>query len=125
MDVDDQLSKKIDIYKDLAKENPNVDVAMLMVNALTNQKQNVVSTKAKRWAYLISIGVPPFGIIFAVKYFFGDQDDARQVAWTCVILTIISLIVIYFIGKLLFNSAGITPSQIEQIKPSDIQQIYQ
>ena len=54
MNSDEELAKKIADYQAAAKNNPNVDVGMLMLNALQTQKQNMVSTKAKRWAYLIS-----------------------------------------------------------------------
>lgn len=125
LDSDNKLNQKIELYQNLGKENPNVDVSMLMLNALEHQRQNMVSDKAKHWAYLISISLPPFGMIFAAKFFFGDEDDARQVAWICVILTAVSLLIFYFGAKLLFNTAGVSPQQIEQIKPSDIQQVLQ
>lgn len=125
MSADEQLSKQIEEYQKVAKENPNVDVALLMTNALLSQKQNSVSAKAKRWAYLISIGVPPFGFLFALKYFWSDEDDARNVAWVCVVLTIIAVAMFWIGGKLLLSGSGTSVQQIEQIKPSDIQQLYQ
>jgi hypothetical protein len=125
MDSDDKLAKKVELYSSVAKENPDVNIGALMINALQTQSQNMVSAKTKRWAYLISIGVPPFGLLFALKYFFDDQDDAQSVAWTCVVLTIIACIIYYISYKLFFSTAGVTPQQIEQIKPSDIRQLYQ
>ena len=125
MDTDKQLEKKIAEYRALGKENPNVDVNMLMMNALQNQKQNTVSSKAKRWAYLISIGIPPVGLLFAVKYYMGDEDDAKQVAWTCVILTVVSILALWFGTKLLLSGSGTSLEKIQQIKPTDIQQLYQ
>jgi hypothetical protein len=125
MDPDDQLEKKIKIYQGLGKENPNVDVGMLMLNALQNQKQNMVSAKAKRWVYLVSIGVPPFGLLCAIYYFFGAQDDAKQVAWTCVILTAVSVVLFWASVKLLFSGSGASVQQIEKITPAQIQQLGQ
>jgi hypothetical protein len=125
LDPDDKLAKKVDLYASVAKENPNVDIGALMLNALETQNRNMVSAKAKKWAYLVSIGAPPFGLLFAVKYFFDDKDDADSVAWVCLILTAFSLLIYYVGYKLFFSTAGVTPQQIEQIKPSDIQQIYQ
>lgn len=126
MDADKNLEKKINLYREVAKENPAVDVNLLMLNALQTQRQNSVSAKSKRWAYLISIGVPPFGFFFALKYFaFSDKDDASNVAWTCVVLTIISVALFLVVGKVFFTSSGTSMQQIEQIKPSDIQQVLQ
>lgn len=125
MDPDKNLEKQIGEYQAVAKENPNVDIGLLMMSALQNQKQNSVSAKAKRWAYLISIGVPPFGFLFALKYFWGDEDDARAVAWTCVVLTVIAVALFWIGGKLLLSGSGTSVQQIEQIKPADIKQLYQ
>ena len=120
-----QLEKKINEYQALGKENPNINASLLMMNALQNSERNLVSGKAKKWAYLISIGVPPLGLLFALKYFFDDKDDAKTVAWTCVILTVISILIFWLTMKLFFASSGTSIKQIEQIKPSDIMQLTQ
>ncbi|MBI5530532.1 MAG: hypothetical protein HY918_03455 [Candidatus Doudnabacteria bacterium] len=125
MDKDKKLEKQINEFQSLGKENPKIDVGMLMLNALQSQKQNEVPAKTKRWAYLISIGAPPFGILFAVKYFFSDEDDARQVAWSCVVLTVLALLMWWVFAKLLFSGSGTSLQQVEQIKPSDIMQLTQ
>jgi hypothetical protein len=125
MDPDGQLAKKVSLYQEVAKENPNVNVGLLMVNALENQRQNMVSAKGKHWAYLISIGAPPLGLLCALRYFLGDEDDASQTAWTCVILTALGILMFYVSYKLFFASTNVTPQQIEQIKPSDIMQLTQ
>ena len=120
MDPDKRLESQINEYQALGKENPNVDVGMLMMNALQNQKQNLVSPKAKKWAYLISVGVPPFGLLFALRYYMGDEDDAKTVAWVCIILTIISVLMFWLGGKLLLSGSGTSMEQIQKIKPKDI-----
>ena len=126
MDPDDQLAKKVNIYQELGKADPKIDVGMLMINALQNQRQNMVSAKAKRWLYLISISVPPVGLLFWLYYYFSsDKEDAKSVAWICFILTIVCLLAFWIMWVMLFSAAGTTPQQIEQIKPSDIQQILQ
>ncbi len=120
-----KLAQQVNEYQQVAKETPGVDIGMLMLNALQNQKKNLVSSRVKRWAYLISLGVPPFGILFAAKYFFSDEDDAKTVAWTCVILTAVALVFLYILTKMLFSGTGATPEQLQQIKPSDIMQLTQ
>ncbi len=125
MDSDKRLEEQIKEYQAVGKENPNVNMGLLMMNALQNQQQNLVSAKAKKWAYLISIGLPPLGLVFALKYFFDDKDDARQVAMICVLLTVISILLFWLTTKLLLSGSGASIQQIEQIKPSDIMQLTQ
>ena len=122
---DKRFAKQIDEFAQLAKTDKNVDVAALMLNALQNQNKNLVSSKAKKWAYLISISIPPFGFLFALKHYFGDEDDAKQVANICVVLTIISVLAYWLVGKMVFSGSGTSIKQIEQIKPSDALQILQ
>jgi hypothetical protein len=125
MDSDKDLEKKINLYQDAAKNNPNVNVGMLMMNALQNENKNLVSSKTKKWAYLISLGVPPFGLLFALKYFFSGESDAKEVAWMCVTLTAVGILLFIIGGKLLLSGSGTSLQQIQQIKPSDIQQLGQ
>ena len=125
MDGDKKLENQISEYQKLAAENKEVDVASLMINALQHQDSNLVPAKQKRIAYLISIGAPPFGLLWALKYYMSDEDDARQVANVCVLLTVIAVVALIIITKLIFSSAGVSTQQIQQIKPQDIQQLLQ
>lgn len=125
MDSEQKLQEQVNEYANLGKHNPNVDVSMLMLNALRNQNKNMVSSKAKRWAFGISLGLPPLGFLAALKYYFSSEDDARQVANICVILTILSLAAVWLFAKMVFSGSGANLQQIEQIKPSDIQQLTQ
>jgi hypothetical protein len=118
-----KLADQVSEIHQLAKENKNIDVAALMLNALESHTSNLVPAKQKRLAYLVSIGVPPFGLLFALKFFFSDYDDARQTAYTCIALTMVCIGVVYFFSKSLLSTAGVTPQQIEQIKPGDIYQL--
>lgn len=122
---DSKLSKQIQDIQALAKDNKNVDVAALMMGALESHTSNLVPQKSKRVAYLVSIGVPPFGLLFALKYFFSDYDDAQHTAYACVALTLASVGMVYFFSRFLLASSGVTPQQLQQIKPNDIQQLVQ
>src|SRR4051812_39409353 len=102
----DDLEKKISEYQALGKENSNIDVASLMISALNSEKKNLVSSKQKKWAYLVSVGVPPFGFFFALKFYFGEEDDAKHVANICIILTCLSVLSFWLISKSLFSSTG-------------------
>jgi len=127
MNEDKNLETEISQYQALAKENKNIDVAALMLNALKKDTENPnrVPTKWKRWAYFISIGLPPFGLLFAAKYYFDDKDDARHVANVCVILTVVGVLSLWLMGKVLLSSSGTSLDQIQQIKPADIMQLTQ
>ena len=125
MDKEQKLAEQINTYAQLAKENPNIDAAALMLNAVKTENRNLVSSNAKRWAYLISLGLPPFGLLFTLKYYFSGEDDAKNVATTCAALTVFSLLLFWLFSKMLFSSAGVDVNQIQQIKPQDIQKLYQ
>lgn len=125
MPNDKDLEQTVQTYQSLAKNNPNIDVGSLMLNALQTGNQNRISAKTKKWAYLISVAVPPFGLLFALKFYFGEEEDAKATALSCVILTILSLAAFWAIGKLFFSSTGVSVNQIQQIKPQDIMQLTQ
>ncbi len=118
---DNKLEQQVSEYAKLAKESPNIDVASLMLNAL-NKKENLVSGKTKKWAYLISVGLPPFGLLFALKfYFFSGEDDASSVGNICVILTVLAMAFMWFTFKTMLSSGGTSLQQLQQITPQEIQ----
>jgi len=120
---DAELEKQVSEYQSLAKENPEVNVSLLMMNALENA--NKKETHSHRWGYWVAIGLPPLGLLFAVKYWMSGEDNDKQAARICVLLTVIGVIMLFAFGKLFFSSAGVTPQQIEQIKPNDALQLLQ
>ena len=125
MDQDKKLEQQFKEFQELAKENKNIDVAALMLNAVANQNKNLVSSRQKKWAYLVSVGFPPFGLLFALKFYFSGEDDAKSVANICVLLTLVSLILFWAIAKMIFSGAGVSLEQIQKITPKDIQQLNQ
>ena len=125
MDADKDLEKKIELYQSVAKDSPNVDMGMLMLNALQNEDKNRVSGKWKKWSYVISLTAPPFGLLFALKFFYSDEDDARDVAWMCVTLTAVGVLLFAITMKVLFSATGANLQQIQQITPQQIQELGQ
>jgi hypothetical protein len=125
MDSEQRLSQQIEAIRQAGEENKNVDVSALMLAALERHEQNLVPAKSKRIAYLVSLAFPPFGLLYALKYYFGEEDDAKHVALTCVLLTIFAIVIFFATVKLLFNTSGVSVQQIEQIKPADIYQLTQ
>lgn len=123
---DEQLAKQIKEYQDLGKENPNVDVNMLMMNALTTENKKFENRKSYKWPYIIALGLPPLGLIFSIKYyFFSDDEEDKRAGNICVLLTVLSVVLLLVMGKIMFSTAGVTPQQIEQINPAQVRQELQ
>lgn len=125
MENNKKFESEIAEYAKLAKEDKSIDVASLMINAMQHQDENLVSPRAKKWAYLISVGVPPLGLLIALKYYFGEEDDATHVANICVALTVIALVIFYFTFQIFLSSSGTSLEQIQQITPAQIHEITQ
>ncbi len=126
MDSEKEITRKIELYGELAKENKNVDVAALMMSAIEQSKRDEIEAKKKRWAYLISVGLPPFGLLMAVRYYFSGKTDGKRVALICVILTATALLIAWGLAGLLFSS--VSPAdlkQIQSVKPEDIKSLLQ
>lgn len=121
---DQKLDEIVTEYADLAKDK-NIDVATLMMNALQQEDANKLSAKSKRWAYLISLGLPPFGLGFALWFYFSDKSDGKSTAIVCVILTAVSIIGSIILFNLVFSGSGASVEQIQQIKPADIYELTQ
>lgn len=121
---DQKLDEIVTEYADLAKDK-NIDVATLMMNALQQEDANKLSAKSKRWAYLISLGLPPFGLGFALWFYFSDKSDGKSTAIVCVILTAVSIIGSIILFNLVFSGRGASVEQIQQIKPADIYELTQ
>ena len=120
MNQDKKIEERISQFQALGKEDKNVDVAKLMMFSL-NEKGNVVSSKKKRRAYIVSLGLPPIGFLLALKYYFDDEDDARHVANVCVVITLAALLMVWISFRMLSSgSAGTEINQIQQINPQDL-----
>ena len=118
---EDQLAKQIKQFQELAKQNKNVDVAALAISALHSHQANVLTSKEKRWAYIIALSAPPFGLFYAAKFYFSEKDDGVDAAFMCVILTFLSIILFV----LLIKFSGSSNNGITLPKPSDLQNITQ
>lgn len=125
MDQEKKLEQEFDQLQNLAKDNKKIDVASLMLSALESQNQNLVSKKLRRWAYLISLGLPPLGLLFAIKFYFSTEDDAKRVAKICIFLTIVSLLLLWLFSKMFFSSTinNLNINQIQQLQNQDLQNL--
>ncbi len=123
-----KLEKQFKIYSDLARKDKNIDVASLMAAALEKPETSSLSIGQKRAAYFVSIGFPPFGLIYAVKFWFSDKDDARDAAWLCIVLTFVSITLLVVLAQVMLSGSGIGESQLNQIQnlsPEQIREMYQ
>lgn len=121
---DKKLEEIVTEYAALAKDE-NIDTSSLLINALQQQDQNKISIKWKRWGYLVSVGVPPFGLVFVVLFYFSEYDDGKSVALTCLILTVLSSVLAIIMIKATLSGSGSSVEQLQQIKPADIYQLSQ
>jgi hypothetical protein len=121
---DKKLEELVNQYAVLAKDD-KIDTTALLFNALEQEDANRISSKTKRWAYLISISVPPFGLLFAIWFYIGDKSDGKSAAITCTLLTAFSCLMTFLLFKTILSGSGTSVEQIQQIKPADIYQLSQ
>jgi len=124
---ENKLADQIKQFQDLAKENPGVDVTKLVMNAFeTNASpQNYLTKRQKYWAYTISAGAPPFGLLFALKFYTGGKTDGKTAAWICVALTVFSVVVGFVMFQSFLSSSGTSLDQLQNLKVQDYQQVLQ
>jgi|SRR3989344_586619 len=122
---DEKFTKELETYRKLAEADKSVDAATLAIQALQNHEANEIPSRQKRWAYWISLALPPLGLFFAIKFYFSGKDDGRQAAIICAILTSFSCILFWLTSRALFSGTNVDLNQVKEIKPQDIQQLYQ
>ena len=122
--TEEKLEKEISALRELAAKDKKIDVASLMINAIQKQDQNSLSSKEKRWAYLTSLLFPPFGLIFCVKFYFSGKDDGESAAWTCGLLTAVSILFFILFLKVLISSSGLSSQQLQDL-PNQYQQLLE
>lgn len=120
-----QLEKEINTYQEAARENPGVDANLLMLNALEVESSKHASGKSYKWPYVVALGLPPFGLVYTIKYLINGDDEDRRAGKICAILTAVSILLLVMMAKLFFSTANVNPVQLEQVKPSDLIQLYQ
>ena len=125
MSKEDEIAKKMAEYQKLAATDKNLDVAELMLSALQQTDADFLDPKTKRRAYIISLTIPPVGLIYAAYFWLSEKKDANRTALICIGLTIFTLLVTYIIYKVIVSTAGVTTTQLQNISPSEIQNIVQ
>jgi hypothetical protein len=125
MNSEQKVSEQFQQYKELADKNKNIDLARLMISTLEQARREEVAAKKQHQAYLVSVGLPPFGLFFAAYYYFSDKPGGKHVAINCLILTGIALLIAWGITSLLMSSMGSTAGQLPAINAEDIRSLYQ
>lgn len=83
------------------------------------------AAKKKRWAYFISVGLPPFGLIYVFKYWSSGTSDGKRTALICLALTAASLLASWLIGVLFLSSAGPELDQLRSIDANGLKDLLQ
>jgi hypothetical protein len=122
--TEEELANQIRQYSELKKQNKDIDVASLALAALNSHETNMLSGKDKRWGYLVSLAVPPFGLIYAVKFYTSGKSDGKTAAYVCLGLTAASIILFFVISSTMFSGSGLTVDQVKQA-PAQYQDLLQ
>lgn len=120
---DKELEQKVKEYADLKKENPDIDVNTLMLSALEAEHKKFENRKSYKWSYIISVSLPPVGIIYAIKYLLSSEEQDKNAAYICLALTVVSIIFVVFLSYIFTSSTGVDVRQIQQITPADIHEL--
>ncbi len=120
---EEKISEQLKQIQELAKKDKTIDVAALIANTLSVADKNTIPVKAKRIAYLVSLGVPLAGFVYAIKYWYSDADDGLETALGCAVLGCVCLIITFLTTKAM--TSGLTGANLNSLQPSDVQQLVE
>lgn len=121
---DQDLAKQLQAYKEVAATNKNVDITALMLNALEKEQANKLPAKQKRIAYFVSLAFPPFGLIYAIKFYFSGAEDGKKAALYCALLTIFVIVITTIFLNVIVSSSGTSVEQLQQA-PAQLRSLYE
>jgi Na+-driven multidrug efflux pump len=124
MNQEKESAQRIERYKQLVAEK-GPDAAALMIAAMEEERQAEIETKKKRWAYLVSVGLPPFGLYYAYRYYFKGTPDGKRIALICVVLTVVSLLASWLIAQAFLASMGDQLQQIQMLNADEYKDLLQ
>lgn len=82
------------------------------------EKTSLSTTVSKQIViYLVSFFLPPFGLFLVFKYLRSDDEKAKKIGWIAVILTIVSLLITFWVSKAFMDN--ITQSINSQMRIED------
>ena len=124
MNQEQEISDQVQKYQELAKANPSIDLAALAMHEFKHSG-NFVSAKVKRWSYIISLLFPPVGIFIAIYFFLEDKRDGKTVAWVCIALTGLAILLTWMFLAMMLSSSGTSIEQLQEINPDDLRQLLE
>lgn len=120
MKDENEVVAHVEQYREIAKGNKGVDVgALAMFELQAAQAEERVNAKKRRWAYLLSAGLPPIGLVFAAYYAFSGKSDGKRTAWICVILTVVTVAISWLLVRQIMSSVDAT--RLDQLKSIDLE----
>lgn len=106
MNSEQEITEKIKMVGELVKKDPKIDATALMMNAFAQAQHEEVAAKKRRLAYLVSAGLPPLGLLFALRYWLKGSPGGKHVAKVCLLLTLASLLITWGVTALFLASLG-------------------
>ena len=112
-------------YNEAAAHSAGADKAALAIAALEAAEfENSVSAKKKKWLYILSLSLPPIGLVFAAYYLFSSKNDAKRVAFICLLITVFGIVVVWGSVAMFYSFLPAqTAQQLQTLKPTDIDQL--
>ncbi len=126
-EAEKEAERQLKTYAEAAQGNAGVNKAVLAMAAMeAAQNADRITAKKKRWAYLLSFGLPPLGLIFAAWYYFSPKLGAKRMALVCLILTVLGGLLLWLSLAAILKSAPVgTLQQIQSLRPEDINSLLQ
>ncbi len=124
-EAEKEAAVRLKDFAESVRLSPGADKAALALAALDEaQSGDRVSPRTKKWAYLVSVGLPPLGLFYAAWAFFSKKKDGKKVARNCVILTAGGLLLAW-VSLALFKSVipSSTMNQLQTMSPSDLKDL--
>ena len=111
--TDEELASQIRTYSELKKQNKDIDVAALALSALQGHVENMLTPKEKRIAYLVSLSLPPLGLLYALKFWTSNKEDGKTAAYMCIGLTAASIVIGIVFLNVLISGSGLSVGQFQ------------
>lgn len=118
---EERLNAKLEKIREIARESPGIDEKRLLEDLLLQDKDDYLPASLKTRAYIVSLLFFPFGLYYAVKFFFRAELDARKAAYICLGITVIVFIIGLVAARAVFSSVP----ELDQLSPNQINDLIE